>query len=232
MAGVLPVEDRQEALVEALLHQIGLLDEARNGRPSWPAFRDLRSKISDQFTVEWTTLSLTMCRLLYAIACCGQPRSIVVLGSHVGFAAAWLIRDRTDSRCGEPVEHFDGIDPDRAANRIARMNCAALGHRDHMTIHDTTGQHYLAAPVGGIDMLLIDIDDPVTRKQAYRGLLDLAAPHLRPSALVLAHDTLVPRFAEDMEAFHQWIDDDPMFDGPWVLPVDDCGLTVARRRPD
>lgn len=220
---------RQELLVEGMLRHLALLDDANASRLSWAAFWDLRTKLA-KAELEWTTLSLTMCRLLFALSCCHQPRSLLVLGSHVGFAAAWLLRDRADGRCGAPVQSFDGVDPDRSANVRARRNCELLGHVGCTRIHDETGQSFLRRNRGAFDIVLIDIDEPVAGKAAYAELLKLASPQLSPGALVLGHDPLVPRFAEDIAAFHEAIETDPSFEGPWVLPVDDCGLTLARRR--
>jgi predicted O-methyltransferase YrrM len=231
MATIEVTAEAQERLIERLLARLPLFDEAPTGRISWPAFRDLSDKVFAGFAVEWTSLSLTMCRTLFALACCGRPRAVLVLGSHVGLAGAFLLRDRTDARCNPPVECFVGIDPDEAATAVARRNCALLGHGARASILATTGQQYLAAPERRFDLLLIDIDDPATGKADYAELLQLALPHLEPGALVLAHDPLVARFGPDMDIFHDWIAADPRLTGPWILPVDDCGLTVAARLP-
>lgn len=223
---------RQEALVEALLSRLGLIrPEHHEGLP-WEAFRKLHKKISLSFDVDWTTLSLPMCRLLFGLALFQQPRNLLVLGNHVGFASAWLLRDPDDPACGAPVERFDGVDPDLAANRRARGNCERLGFGSAATIWDETGQRHLARRRDPIDMVLIDIDDPETGKQDYAELLTCSLPMLRTGALILGHDSMVPRFEAAMDRFHILIDQSADLDGPWVLPVDDCGLTVARRRAD
>jgi len=61
-------------------------------------------------------------------------------------------------------------------------------------------------------------------------VLESAVPRLRTGALILAHDACVPKFAEQFAAYHNYVRESGFFLGPWVLPVDDCGLSVAAMR--
>jgi predicted O-methyltransferase YrrM len=78
-----------------------------------------------------------------------------------------------------------------------------------------------------IDLLYLDLDDPLTGKADYRRVLAAASPRLRPGSLILAHDPCVATFERDFEAYHELVHESGLFSDCWVFPVDDCGLSVA-----
>lgn len=199
--------------------------------PSWDAFLRLSDLIHRQFEVPSTTLTPMMRRLLFALAGAAQPRVIVGVGTYVGYAFSWLLGDRADVDAARLFDHAEGIDVDVEANEVARRNCQVLGHGERLRFHDGDGVAVLAGSKGPIDLLYLDVDAPGTGKRTYLDLLEASQSRLRSGALVLAHDPCVPAFRDDFRFYHAYIEESEAFDGPMVLPVDSCGLSVASARP-
>ena len=113
---------------------------------------------------------------------------------------------------------------------MARRNCAVLGHDARLAFVDADGVSGLARLTQEIDLLFIDLDDPIARKAPYRDVLERALPRMRAGSLVLAHDPCVPLFRRDFAAYDAFIEQSHAFLGPCVLAVDACGLSVATVR--
>lgn len=219
-----------EAIADRLVAALAGRGARLGGLSDWPCFARLSDQVHADFQVPTTTITPMMRRLLFALGAAAMPRSVVGIGTFVGYALAWLIRSRTDPRGGPFAEQIWAVDVDGRANDIARQNFAHLGHGDRLHVVDADGHAFLADVAAPIDLLYLDIDAPGTGKAAYTTLLRAAAPHLSSGALVLAHDCSVPRFESDFERYHREIEDGTTFDGPWILPVDACGLSVAVAR--
>lgn len=207
------------------LHVDGAL--AASGGAPWDAFLRLSDLVHAAFSVPGTTITPMMRRLLFAIGIAARPRQLVAVGSYVGYAIAWLLRDRSDASCSPFVERAYAIDVDAVANRIAERNCAALGHGPRLHVVCADAVAGVAMVESAIDLLFLDLDDPVTGKARYADVLLGARARLAPGAMVLAHDPCVGRFAADFNAYHRVVNEEPWLTGPWILPVDGCGLSVA-----
>jgi predicted O-methyltransferase YrrM len=219
-----------EELVDGIVAVLRRKGAVSSSRPTpWDAFLALSHAVHEGFEIPATTVTPVLRRLLFALGFAARPRNLVGVGTYVGYAFAWLLRDRGDARAGPFCESARGIDVDRDANRLARRNCARLGHGSRLTFVDGDGtlDRIYERPV---DLLYLDLDDADRRKAGYVLALRAASARLRPGALVLAHDPCVPMFAGDFAVYHEFVRESPRFDGPWVLPVDECGLSVAAAR--
>ena len=196
----------------------------------WDAFLRLSHRVHGHFMVPATSFTPIMRRLVFALGFAAQPRVLVGIGTFFGYAFAWLLRDRGDGESGPHVEAAIGIDIDREANVVARRNCGCLGHGRRVVFVDGDGRTEAARIGSAIDLLYIDLDESETGKAGYRDVLAAALPHLAPGALILAHDACLPKFQADLFAFHRAVEDEPVLAGPWILPADECGLSVAVRR--
>lgn len=195
----------------------------------WASFHPLRSLVHGSFEVPWTTYTAAMERMTFGIACALRPRSLVGVGTFVGYTFAWQLRDRRDATSGPHFRMALGIDIDARANVVARKNCTHLGHGERLRFVDGDGVDVIDAITEEIDVLYLDLDLPGSGKSKYLEVLRRAVPRLSNGALVLAHDSLVPKFEADMAAYHDFIAEHQELLGPWILPVDDCGLSVALR---
>ena len=197
---------------------------------SWEAFLRLSTLVHEHFEIPSTTITPMMRRLLFALGCAARPGRLVGVGTYVGYSICWLLRDRTDPETGPFCYTALGVDVSASANDIARRNCARLGHGDRLSFVTGDGEAVVAGLESPIDLLYLDLDDPRSGKAAYSRVLASAIAHMRPGALVLAHDPCIARFAPDFKVYHDTVRRSGHFSGYWVLPVDACGLSVAVAR--
>jgi predicted O-methyltransferase YrrM len=206
----------------------GLLARAGVAR-GWPgfdaeAYRSAQRRIEPTFEIPQTTISPVMRRFLFHIGFGARPNHIYAAGSYVGFAFAWLIAGRA-ARSGAFTARGADIDPN--ATRTAVRNLAHL-ETDGVALVSRDARDDLREQGAPIDLLFIDVDDPDERKAAYTEIVRIARPRLAPGALVLAHDPLVPLFAEDFSRYRGFLSADPGFGPTLTLPLDECGLDVTR----
>jgi predicted O-methyltransferase YrrM len=193
----------------------------------WDAFYRLSDVIHDVYDVPATSFTPIMRRLVFALGFAIAPRHVVGVGTYVGYTFSWLLRDRQD-RAGQPFcASACGVDIDPNATLLARRNCASLNHGKRLRFICADGRAALARWRRPIDLLYLDLDDVRAGKGGYLDSLASASPALCPGAVVLAHDPCLPRFDEDFRTYHQYIKDTKRFTGPWILPVDACGLSIA-----
>ncbi|HEX9942101.1 MAG TPA: class I SAM-dependent methyltransferase [Thermoanaerobaculia bacterium] len=198
-----------------------------SGPVPWGAFLRLSDRIHARYEIPSTTVTPMMRRLLFGLGFAAGPRYPVGVGTYVGYAWSWLLRDRADPETGPFLDRAIGIDVDSRANQLAARNCAALGHGKRIVFLDADGVTALEGLNRPVDLLYLDLDDERTGKSGYQDVLMTAIPHLQPGALVLAHDPCVPRFAQDFASYHRFVRNSGLFAGVWVLPVDPCGLSIA-----
>lgn len=218
-----------EAIVDRILVLLGQAGALPNpiGLTPWDAFVRLSDLIHERFVVPSTTFTPIMRRLVFALGLAARPRHVVGVGTYVAYTFGWLLRDRADATCGPHIESAIGFDIDAEANLDARRNCTWLGHGKRVNFVDGDGCVGVATSKRSIDLLYIDLDTPETGKHAYGSVFKAALPHLNPGALILAHDACVERFQQDIEQYHRLVRESGMLLGPWSLPVDRCGLSVA-----
>lgn len=220
----LTFEDIIERLL-GLLRRADSLPAAVSPTP-WDSFLRLSDLIHNTYEVPSTTFTPIMRRLLFALAYASQPQTIVGVGTYVGYTFSWLLRDRSDDAapCWEMAV---GIDVDSSANALARRNCNQLGHGQRLRFMDTDGEAAIANSDWMIDLLYLDLDDPATGKSGYSKVIQASLAHLRPGAIVLAHDPCVPAFRQDFESYNKLVNSCGRFRHSWTFPVDACGLSVA-----
>jgi predicted O-methyltransferase YrrM len=215
-----------EALIESLVRHLSQYLPV-SGAIQWEDYNRLRSIIESHYLVPMTACTPIMARFLFAIGEALRPQRIVGLGTYVGYCASWLIGlPRADKR----LALAELVDINREANEIARANCAHLGHRGRLRVIDSSAEAFIDSIVEPVDALFIDVDDPIHGKHTYTDLLERIAPKLAPEALILAHDPLVPRFKENFKRFHSYVETSGLYSGPWILPIDTYGLSIAVRR--
>ena len=221
-----PATSSPNHLIDALVQHIGPRLGIRNSI-RWEEYQRLRTVIENNYAVPMTACTPIMARFLFAIGDALNAKHIVGFGTYVGYCVSWLIGlQRPDKRlvCAELVD----IDPD--ANAIARVNCAALGYGDKLRVIDASAECFIDSMVEPADVIFLDVDDPQLGKHTYTDLLDKMTSRLKEGAVIIAHDPLVPRFKDNFERFHNYIKQSESYDGPWVLPLDECGISIAVRR--
>jgi predicted O-methyltransferase YrrM len=217
-----------EDLVDEIVALLGRQGAVANATPApWDSFEALSARVHQTFEIPSTTVTPIMRRLLFALGVAARPRHVVGAGTYVGYAFAWLLGARTGDDARPFPDLALGLDIDARANRIARRNGAHLGHGDRLRFATKDATVAASYPRTPIDLLYLDIDDAHEGKRGYAHALDAAAGRLAPGALVVAHDPCVSRFAADFAAYDRAIRASVRLRGPWVIPVDPCGLSIA-----
>lgn len=217
-------EEVDEARVNDLIAQ-GALRKLREfgalpaGDPVyWPDYHLAAERITGSFEVEVSSITTRMSRLLYGITAAVAPRSIVCVGSAWGNALAWLA-------AAAPDAHVLGIDIDADATAVAVANFRRAGLRADFLVADGRSLDVLRG--NRFDLVLLDADDPDTGKGLLRELLAPLEPLLAPAAVVLAHDSCHPKFADDFVAYRQAVRDVLGARVTVNMPIDWCGLEIT-----
>lgn len=193
----------------------------------WQNYQILSERISSHFTVPSTSCSALMRQLFFALGYSYNPNRVVAVGTFVGFCISWLLGIQENSR---RLEQADLIDIDLQANIIARENCSILGFGERIKVLDGSGEDITQTWREAVQLLYLDLDDPNMGKIGYRTVLNNVFAMLSPEALIVAHDPCVARFRDDFRKYHDYIVQTEAFHGPWVFPIDACGVSIAVRR--
>ncbi len=196
-------------------------------RTDWQDFTSFREHVRSSFSVPATTITPLMARILYGIARLARPRRILGIGTYAGNALVWLIGPGFGERSEYGGELAVGVDTDSKATRFARENMRRLGVDERVRMLCRDGLVAVEELQQSWDLVLLDADDPVSRKGIYLPLLERVYPHLRTGGLLLAHDICVPLFREQMAAYQAKVRDQRRFRISVPLEVDECGLEVS-----
>lgn len=207
--------------------ELGLLPDRK--LPDWAAFRDFRQRVREAFEVPQTSVTPLMARLLYGVAHLARPARILVVGSYYANTLVWLAGPGFGPVASYPGEAAVGVDVDAEAVAGAAGNVARLGTDGRISVAVLDG-HAAGDRIGGrFDLVLLDADDPIRRKEVYLSLLDALLPHIADGGLVLAHDICVPVFGSEMARYQQATRDPDRFSGTVSYEIDPCGLELSRK---
>ena len=223
MKPALTIEQAVEYCLDILI-QAGILPP-KSFAPDWETFSRFSRLVHDHFEVPRTTFTPIMRRLLYLLASYCDPKTVVGAGTYVGYTFAWLIGDGRGNRT--PTTSI-GLDIDPEAVELSRRNAKVLSHGHRLTFLAEDAVSFLRSNQTPIDCLYIDVDAPDGRKNIYVDVLQAAIPSLSHGALILAHDPCVSIFHDAFERYHEFIRNHTRLLSPVILPVDECGLSVAR----
>jgi predicted O-methyltransferase YrrM len=204
----------------------GLLPDQR--LPDWDRYKIFRQRIRSSFIVPETSVTPLMARLLYCLAALARPERVLCVGCYVGNALAWMAGPGFGP---DPVYRGAlalGVDIDRAAVQAATQNFARAGMANRVECRCMDGLD-IPRLDQRFDLVLLDADDPDSRKAIYYPLLDAIYPLVEDDGLILAHDIAVPRFREQLGRYRELMRDSARFAGTASLEIDDCGLEVSRK---
>ena len=176
--------------------------------------------------VPQTGFSPLMLYMLYGIAATSRPSLLLGCGTYAGVAFSMLAAGAMDQ---DPGSRAIGVDEDEI-NVMARRNAKAMGLDPMLTYTSSGPDALIKGTETPIDLLFLDVDDPVRGKEDYAPLAELAHPRLAHGAVVLAHDACVARCAHDIDRLTDFVKGTGEYLGPWVLPVDNAGLWMAIKK--
>lgn len=196
--------------------------------PDWDRYKQFRRQVRETFQVPDTTITPLMARVLYGVAHLIRPRRLLVVGSYYGNTLVWLTGPGFGPLSSYHGEYGLGVDVDEEAVAGCRANLARLGLPGRVDTRVLDG-HLAGAGEDPFDLVLLDADDPVARKEVYLSLLAALYPRIAPGGVVLAHDICVPVFADQMARYRRAVRDRRRFAASVSLEIDRCGLELSRR---
>jgi predicted O-methyltransferase YrrM len=211
--------------VLAWLRQKGIVPEgaAHDER----AFDELRQEVTRQFTVPGSSITPVMERLLYLLSSVKRPRRVIGLGTYCGYALVWAIGPSCGSGREYEAEKVYGIDIDVEATKLARENLGKLAGTDHVELMAEDGLEAVERLPGPFDLVYLDVDSKELGKGLYLELLKRLHGKVEEGGWVLAHDTVAPPFAEQLEAYLAYVRDSVNFRESISFDVDAYGLELS-----
>jgi predicted O-methyltransferase YrrM len=193
------------------------------------AFEQLRHEVRQKFTMPGTSITPVMERLLYMLGAVRRPQRIVGVGTYCGNALVWCV----GSSCGQgrvyDTEKVYGIDIDPEATARAKENLSKLAHTNHIELMTEDGLTAVDRLKGPFDYLFLDVDSKDRGKKIYFDLLERLYDKLEIGAWVLAHDTTVPPFAEQLGEYLSFVRDTQSFQQSISFDIDPFGLELSIR---
>lgn len=232
-AGVPENSAEQDALAVEVLTRLAGAGFFPARDPLFPAshFHEFDTRVRSAFSVPHTTMTPLARRVLFGVAAAQQPRTTVVLGTFVGYAAAWLFGPALPPDPLFAPGRMVGCDLLEPAVLQARSNFDALrpdpsvASPVELVVEDAYA--FLDRIDGKIDLLYLDVDSDKRGKRDYLGLLERAEEHLADHALVLAHDVTHPFYVQDVAGYQQAVRDRSRFRRTATLRIDPCGLEIT-----
>lgn len=220
---------QQDEAVSRLVERLAAAGVLPDGVFPAEEFHELRARVHTAFEVPETSITPMMARTLFAVAASVRPHTVVGVGTYAGNGLVWLAGPMLCRPAWQDAGTVVGCDVDAPATVLARANFARLDPGAPVELLCADGHDVLAASSAPIDLLFLDADRPGDRKAIYRSLLEAALPRLRPGAVVLAHDAVLPLFAEALRPYLAFVRDPGVFRTSLALAVDDCGVELTVR---
>jgi len=192
------------------------------------AFDELRREVKEKFTMPGTSITPVMERLLYMLSSVRRPRRVIGLGTYCGNALVWTVGASCGSGRVYEAEKVYGIDIDAEANEQARANFSQLAHTDH-ELSTEDGLQAVERLDGPFDYVYLDVDSRELGKRVYLELLKRLHGKIEQGGWVLAHDTMVPPFAEQLKEYLTYVRNGDNFQESVSFDVDPYGLELSIR---
>jgi len=191
------------------------------------AFDAFRKEVREKFTIPGTSITPVMERLLFMLSSLKKPKRAIGLGTYCGYALVWAV----GASCGEEQLYQAGkvyaIDIDADVTFKARENFNLLPNTEHVEFLTEDGLQAVERLDGPFDYVYLDVDSPELGKGIYLDLLKLLYDKLEVEGWVLAHDTCVPPFADQLKDYLAFVRDDENFRQSTSFDVDPFGLELS-----
>jgi predicted O-methyltransferase YrrM len=211
--------------VLALLKQIGVIDVGATY--SSESFDKLRKEVMANFEVPDTAFSPTMERLLYMLASVKRPKRILGIGIFCGYTLVWTAGASCNGGKVYQADKIYGVDIDVGAVALAKQNFKHLADIDHVELLAENGRVTADRLSGPFDYLYLDADSPENGKGIYLELLQTLYPKLSKRGWVLAHDTTLPAFKNQLEGYLDFVRDHNNFSESISFDVDIFGMELS-----
>ncbi len=191
------------------------------------AFDELRREVKQKFTIPGTSITPVMERLLYALSSVQRPRRIIGLGTYCANALVWIVGPSCGPEKVYEAEKVYGIDIDVDASEQARENLSKLAHTDHVELIAEDALKAVERLEGKFDCVYLDVESKDLGKGLYLELVERLYDKVEAGGWVLAHDTVVPSFAGQLEQYLAFVRDGQSFGESISFDVDPFGLELS-----
>jgi predicted O-methyltransferase YrrM len=191
------------------------------------AFDQLRKEVKERFAMPGTSVTPVMERLLYMLSSVKRPRRVIGIGTYCGNALVWTVGASCGAGKKYETEKVYGIDVDAQATERAKENLSKLAHTDHIELIAEDGLTAVERLEGPFDYVFLDVESKELGKGLYLDLLQKLYGKVEERGWVLAHDTVVPPFASQLEAYLAYVRDRENFQESISLDVDAYGLELS-----
>ncbi len=164
-------------------------------------------------------------RFLYLLARLSRAKSILEVGTAIGYSAIWLARAAPDGK-------VTTIELDETMAEEARKNIAEARLSKRTKIITGDGVEVVPKLKGKFDFMFLD-----SEKHQYRQIVELALPKLKKGALIATDNVLwsgtVARndpdeTAQQIRAFNEWLKNHPQLETVFVPVRDGIALSLKR----
>jgi predicted O-methyltransferase YrrM len=190
-------------------------------------FDRFRSEVKDNFDIPGTSITPVMERLLYMLSYLKQPRRAIGLGTYCGYALIWAV----GAGCGQQnvytPEKVYGIDIDEHVTERARRNFANIANTEHVELIAEEALQAVERIEGPFDYVYLDVESKEFGKRMYFDLIKLIYKKVQKGGWVLAHDTVAPPFATELEDYLTYVKSVEKFKESISFDIDPYGLELS-----
>ena len=207
------------------LKQSGIVEKEATYDES--AFEVFRRDVKKDFSMPGTSVTPVMERLLYMLSSVKKPRRVIGIGTYYGNAFVWSV----GAACGRgkvyEAEKVYGIDIDTEATEGAKKNFDRLAGTDHFELLAEDGLEAVDRLEGPFDYVYLDVDSKELGKGLYIELIKKVYGKIETGGWVLAHDIVVPPFADQLEPYLAFVRDGAKFSESILFDVDAYGIELS-----
>ena len=217
---------REIAMVDgalAALREAGMLAHTRYDLEKFQAHR---AAVAALFVTPWTAITPRMQRLLYAINAIVQPRHMLAAGVFCGNTFISNAGAGVGPGACYTAEALLGIEIVPAEAERAECNVRRIDPSGMARIIAADAVAFAASYTHPIDLLYLDANGVGTGKGIYLDIFEAAAPHLRPGAIILAHNSI--NCAEGLADYLAYVRDAQHCRASVNVMIDGEGLEVSQ----
>jgi len=199
-------------------------DDAQYDRETFNAFK---AEVKENFTIPGTSITPVMEQLLYMLSSVKRPQRVIGIGTYCGYALVWAV----GASCGQERLYASqiiyGIDIDEGVTDKARSNFSKLAHSRHIELIAEDGLKAADRLGGPFDYVYLDVESKELGKGLYLELLKRLYEKIAKGGWILAHDTVAPPFAGQLEGYLGYVRDTNNFRESISFDVDPFGLELT-----
>jgi len=190
-------------------------------------YHKFKEEIGLNFIVPETSISPLMSRILFGISFQFKPKIIVAIGTYVGYSLAWIAGPVISAKRLNKNIIIYNVDKDKKSLELARLNFKNINKDIFINFKCMDGHDIFKHVQETIDLLYIDVDDPIHRKKIYKSILNIGYDKLKSGSIILAHDITFPKFISDLSDYKEFVKNKDLFVKTSTLAIDEYGLEVS-----